>query len=138
MTPEATAGLFSKLTFTWLTPILRLGYSRPLEAPDLYKLQDSRAAAKIGQQIVESFERRRKVADLFNERLLNGDVKAGWRVVWWTLTGDRTGKEKKWREHDGQKKPSLILAMNESVMWWFWTAGILKVNHEASVGIAYH
>ncbi|KAF8812992.1 hypothetical protein BYT27DRAFT_6393896 [Phlegmacium glaucopus] len=53
--PEATAGFFSLITFSWITPLLSLGYARPLEATDLYKLQSERSAAYIADQITESF-----------------------------------------------------------------------------------
>lgn len=36
--PLATASVFSKLTYQWVTPMLTLGYQRPLEATDLWKV----------------------------------------------------------------------------------------------------
>ena len=35
--PETTAIFFSLFTFGWMTSLLSLGYTRPLEATDLYK-----------------------------------------------------------------------------------------------------
>ncbi|EEB97732.1 hypothetical protein MPER_02886, partial [Moniliophthora perniciosa FA553] len=125
--PEVSANLFSLITFEWITHLLRLGYQRPLEASDLYKLQDDRAAAYIGDQILESWERRSKVADEWNQRLANGEISPGvWRRVWWTLRRAKDG-EKEWREKSGRKQPSLVMAMNDSVKWWFWSGGVLKV-----------
>lgn len=121
MLPEATAGWFSLVTFQWITPLLSLGYARPLEAPDLYKLQDDRAAAYIADRILASFDARRAKADEYNVRLANGDVKAGWRVIWWTVKGNRAKLEKQWREKGGKQKASLALAMNDSVKWWVST-----------------
>ncbi|KAK0469891.1 ABC transporter [Desarmillaria tabescens] len=125
--PETHANWFEILTFGWITGLLALGYARPLEAPDLYKLQDNRGAAFIGEQITASFEKRRLAAAEYNRRLLNGDVKPGMKALWWTLRGNRAERERKWREKDGQRKASLVFAMNDSIKWWFWTAGILKV-----------
>ena len=144
-----TAGWFSLTTFEWISPLMLLGYSRPLEATDLYKLPDDRSSAQIADKILASFEARRKKANDYNSRLANGAVKAGWRTVWWTLRGNKTEREKKWRELDGKRKASLAYAMNDSVKWWvsnfqfstakyclsrtkcnmvqFWSAGILKV-----------
>lgn len=116
--PEATAGWFSLLTFEWLTPLLSLGYARPLEASDLYKLQDDRSAAYIADKIMASFEARRTRANEYNERLANGQVKAGWRNIIWTLRGNRADREKRWREVQGKRKASLALAMNDSVKWF--------------------
>ncbi|KAH7334391.1 ABC transporter [Rhizoctonia solani] len=122
--PEANASWFSKLFFEWITPTLSLGYARPLEAPDLWKLQDSRSAEVMSNRILESFERRKAEADAYNERLKNGDVGPGLRGVWWSLRGERDKREQQWREKGGLKKPSLVLAMNDSVKWWFWTGGV--------------
>ncbi|KIL64238.1 hypothetical protein M378DRAFT_163483 [Amanita muscaria Koide BX008] len=44
------------------------GYSRPLEASDLYKLQDNRSSSKIAAAINESYNRRAKVAAEYNAR----------------------------------------------------------------------
>ncbi|KAJ7678475.1 ABC transporter [Mycena rosella] len=125
--PEITASLWNLIFFGWLTPLLALGYARPLEATDLYKLGDDRAAAYIAEQITASFDRRHKDATEFNERLAKGDVKAGWRVIWWTLRGNKAGREKRWREVDGKRRASLVWAMNDSIKWWFWSGGVLKV-----------
>lgn len=117
MIPEATARWFSLVTFSWITPLLSLGYARPLEASDLYKLQDDRSASYIADRILVSFNMRQIEADEYNSRLAKGDVKAGWRIIWWILRGNRVGREKQWREIDGKRKASLVLAMNDSVKW---------------------
>lgn len=36
--PEETVNIFSYLSFSWLDPIFKDGYSRPLEEKDLWKL----------------------------------------------------------------------------------------------------
>ncbi|KAG6850713.1 hypothetical protein H0H93_009871 [Arthromyces matolae] len=126
--PEANAHFLSLVTFGWITPLLSLGYARPLEAPDLYKLQDTRGAARIAEKINISFERRIKAAEEYNARLENGEIRPGlWKTIIWTFSGSRQDKEKKWREVDGKKRASLIWAINDSIAWWFWTGGLLKV-----------
>ncbi|KAI0693122.1 ABC transporter [Cytidiella melzeri] len=127
MIPEASAGWFSILTFSWITSLLALGYARPLEATDLYKLQDSRAASIIADKINASFTRRQKAAKDYNERLEAGQISPGWRKVWWTLKGKRAEREKRWREVEGKRKASLTLAINDSVKWWFWSGGTIKL-----------
>ncbi|KAG5645528.1 hypothetical protein DXG03_005803 [Asterophora parasitica] len=128
LTPEATANFFSLVTFGWVTPLLALGYARPLEAPDLYKLQADRGAKHIADKINASFDRRYRAAQDYNARLASGEVKPGmWKRVVWNFSGKRKEKEKQWREVDGKKRASLIWAMNDSVSWWFWSAGLLKV-----------
>ena len=106
---------------------MSLGYARPLEAPDLYKLQDHRASAVIAERITTSFEARQKAAAEYNERLANGEISPGLKGVWWSIRGNRAEREKQWREKDGRKKASLVLALNDSIKWWFWFGGLLKL-----------
>ena len=125
--PEVTANFFSLITFSWITPLLSLGYARPVEATDLYKLQSYRGAAHIANRITQSFARQVKFANEYNEKLANGEIKPGLKALWWTVRGNREAREKRWRDETGRKKASIVWAMNDSVKWWFWSAGILKV-----------
>lgn len=125
--PEATAGWWSLLTFSWITPLLALGYARPLEATDLYKLQDKRSAGLIATRIDESFTRRQKAAKEYNARLAAGEISPGLRRVWWTVRGKRAEREKRWREVDGKKKASLAYAINDSIKFWFWSGAAIKL-----------
>ncbi|CAG8704303.1 27994_t:CDS:2, partial [Dentiscutata erythropus] len=42
--PEASANLFSVITFWWANSLMSLGYKRPLEKEDLYVLNDARTS----------------------------------------------------------------------------------------------
>ena len=126
--PEASANFMDLLTFGWMTPLLSLGYSRPLEATDLYVLQPERGAAYVADKIDASFRRRQKAAEDYNARLARGDLHPGpFNMALWVLTGKRKEKEKRWREVEGRKNASLAWALNDSVKWWFWSGGIFKV-----------
>jgi hypothetical protein len=126
--PEMTAGWFSLLTFNWMNKLMTLGYARPLEASDLWKLQDHRSAGVIAETILSSFDARRKKADEYNARLANGEIKPPLKLrVMSRLRGDGEERLKRWREKDGKAQPSLTLAMNDAVKWWFWSGGVLKV-----------
>ncbi|KAJ7086114.1 ABC transporter [Mycena belliarum] len=127
LSPEITAAWWNIITFGWITPLLALGYARPLEATDLYKLGDDRASAVIAEKITVSFDRRHKDATEYNKRLADGEIKPGWRAVWWSLRGNKAQREKRWREVDGKRRASLVWAMNDSVKWWFWSGAVLKV-----------
>lgn len=127
MLPEATANIFSIITFGWISPLLNLGYARPLEATDLYRLQADRGAAYIANAITDSFERRVREAEEYNKKLADGEIGPGLKGVWWSISGKREAKEREWREKTGKKKASLVWAMNDSVKWWFWSGGLLKV-----------
>jgi len=110
-----------------MDPLLSLGYARPLEATDLWRLEPHRGGAEVAKLITESFERRHKAANEYNERLANGQTGPGLKGVWWSLTGKREEKEREWRETSGKRKANLALALNDSVKWWFWSAGLLKL-----------
>lgn len=45
--PEPEAGLFSLWSFSWLNPVLSVGYQRPLTHEDLYALHPEETADKI-------------------------------------------------------------------------------------------
>jgi hypothetical protein len=107
---------------------MTLGYARPLEASDLWKLQDDRSAGVIAETILSSFDARRKRADEYNARLANGEIKPPLRLrVISRLCGDGEERLKRWREKDGKAQASLTWAMNDAIKWWFWTGGVLKV-----------
>ena len=131
--PEANANWLSLLTFEWISPLMRLGYSRPLEATDLYKLQDYRSAGVIAERITRSFEERQRKAEEYNSRLANGEISPGLKGIWWSIRGQRQQREKEWREKTGKKKASLTMAVNDSVFWFFWSAGVLRLISDVSL-----
>ncbi len=75
-----TAGWFSLLTFGWMNRLMVLGYARPLEASDLWRLQEHRSSEVIANAILDSFEARRRKADEYNTRLANGEIKLPLRL----------------------------------------------------------
>jgi len=122
--PDSNAHWFSKLTFNWITPLLNLGYARPLEATDLWKLDEWRASELYAERIIKSFDRRHAAAEEYNARLAAGEIKPSFmKKVWWSVKGNRAEREKRWREKDGLRNASLILAMNDAVKWYFWPGG---------------
>jgi len=102
-----------------------LGYARPLQENDLFELQDDRKSAYIGSLIMKSWDKRTAEAEAYNVKLANGEIKAPLlKRIWWDSKGE---KERLWREKTGRKEASLIFAMNDSIKWWFWSSGIIKV-----------
>jgi len=47
--PEATANFFSTITFWWLTPLMVLGYKKPLEMEDLWELDESETVRRLSE-----------------------------------------------------------------------------------------
>ena len=112
---------------------MRLGYSRPLEATDLYKLQDDRASGALAEKIIRSFEERQRKAEEYNTRLANGEISPGLKGIWWSIRGQRQQREREWREKTGKKKPSLAKAANDGVFWLFWSGGIMRLISDVSL-----
>ena len=98
-----TAGWFSLLTFGWMNSLMALGYARPLEASDLWKLQEHRSSEVIANAILDSFEAHRRKADEYNTRLANGEIKPPLRLrLMSALRGDgRNGSGSGWRNMGG-------------------------------------
>lgn len=49
--PEEKANLLSRLIFSWLSPLLRVGYKRPLTEKDLYPLSAQDETHRIGDEL---------------------------------------------------------------------------------------
>ncbi|CAK7197677.1 ATP-binding cassette transporter yor1 [Sporothrix eucalyptigena] len=56
--PEDKANFFSKLIFHWQGPLMRTGYSRPLELNDIWLVNPKRAVEPMTERVRESFKRR--------------------------------------------------------------------------------
>ncbi|KAH8887388.1 hypothetical protein GQ53DRAFT_292786 [Thozetella sp. PMI_491] len=56
--PEATAGFFSALFFSWMGTLMHTGYKRPLELNDIYDISPKRAVEPLTAKMRESFKRR--------------------------------------------------------------------------------
>ena len=58
--PIESATVFSRLTFSWMTPLMRLGYKQYLTEEDLWGLSPSDKASTTGDQFEKAWEERRK------------------------------------------------------------------------------
>ncbi|KAJ7116426.1 P-loop containing nucleoside triphosphate hydrolase protein [Mycena epipterygia] len=135
--PIVSASLFSKLTYTWITPIMVLGYQRTLQATDLWKVGPEQEAGYLSEKLDAAWIRRVNAAEEWNAGLESGQVKPPvftrfrWSVK--ALAGGfgyrdrRAALEKQWREVDGRKQASLAWAMNDILGHLFWIGGVYKV-----------
>ncbi|ORZ17222.1 multi drug resistance-associated protein MRP [Absidia repens] len=48
--PEDTSNIFSRLTFEWMTPLMRLGYEKPLTMDDLWDLKQDDQSGIVGEK----------------------------------------------------------------------------------------
>ncbi|ELU43847.1 multidrug resistance-associated ABC transporter [Rhizoctonia solani AG-1 IA] len=125
--PEDHAPWFSRLTFWWLNPLLSQGYSRPLQATDMYQLGDKRGAHVYSSRLQDAFERRRTALEDFKARIENLQARpSSWRRFIWRLSGSQTVKEEQWRKLMAKRQPSLAGALNDTIFWWFWIGGLYK------------
>ncbi|KAJ7500976.1 ABC protein [Mycena galericulata] len=134
ITPYVTASLISRLTYTWITPMMVLGYQRTLQATDLWKMGPEQEAGYLSEKLPAAWARRVTAAEDWNARLNRGDVGLGWlKRVAWALPGrDGAALEKAWREKDGRREASLAWALNDVLGHMFWRAGVFKVVSDTS------
>lgn len=109
--------------------MITLGYQRPLQAPDLWKMDESREAALLSSQLDEAWSRRVAKANEWNELLVQGKARPSiitrtkWRAK--SLFGRETvaTQETRWRTVEGRKTASLPWALNDVLGPPFWAGG---------------
>jgi ABC-type multidrug transport system fused ATPase/permease subunit len=63
---EHNAGLFSKLMFHWLSPLLSIGYQRPLQLNDIWMVNPDRGVESFADRLLETMLARQKVTGRWN------------------------------------------------------------------------
>ncbi|KAJ7086329.1 ABC protein [Mycena belliarum] len=134
LSPYVTASLLSRLTYTWITPMMILGYQRTLQASDLWRLGPEQSAEHLTAALEAAWARRVAAAADWNARLESGEARAGvWKRVRWALPGrDARALEKQWREKEGRREASLAWALNDVLGHLFWRGGVFKVVSDTS------
>jgi hypothetical protein len=108
--------------------MMALGSARPLQATDLWRMDDKRSAGLQADRLSEKYHARQQRAIAYNTRL--ADPKTPLPLVQRTLYPFLPHRER--REHDyrtkyGKKKASLAWALSDTFGWYFWSAGLIKV-----------
>ncbi|KAF5012188.1 hypothetical protein FDECE_1743 [Fusarium decemcellulare] len=106
--PELTANWLSILTFDWLKPVLGTGYTRPLQADDLYDMPKNRLAQDHADRLEQFWAARLET----NKSRKPSSGLLGWRPFWARQTSDTT---------------VLTLALNDVCFRWFWLGGAFKL-----------
>ncbi|KJX98805.1 ABC transporter protein YOR1 [Zymoseptoria brevis] len=101
VTPEASANLWNWFFFSWLNPLIAIGYSRPHIQSELYLLPPSSDVCVYAGKLDGHIERLR-------ERVPEGGGKR-WKLNFHSPS---------WR---------LARALNASVLVWFWVGGAIKL-----------
>ncbi|KAK4053428.1 hypothetical protein OIV83_001593 [Microbotryomycetes sp. JL201] len=98
--PRLRANIFSRLTFSWLTPMMKTGYHKFLTEEDLWALPPDDTAHALGDRLSKAWEKRKDAA-----RSKNASIK----------------------ESDKQKRPSLTGALFSAYGGPFMTAALFKL-----------
>ncbi|KAK0469882.1 ABC protein [Desarmillaria tabescens] len=135
--PLEGASLLSKLTYSWITPMMVLGYQRTLQAPDLWKLHSSQESGLLSEQLDAAWERRVKSAQEWNAMLDSGEIKPSIMLrAFWIACALRYGVsyqdrlrflENRWKTVTARRNPSLAWALNDVFGSMFWIGGAFKV-----------
>lgn len=104
--PESTANWFSILLFGWLSPALRIGYTRPLQTDDLYDMPDHRRAEDHADRFERCWAERL-------ERNRNKPAESKWWKPFWMRRRSET--------------TVLTMALNDVCFRWFWLGGLFKL-----------
>ena len=124
MIPLYNANFFSKITYTWIQPMLTLGYQRFLVKEDLWKLPPEKECSALADTILAAWEKRLSKQEDWNHSLEDGSYKPTvMRKAWWKVRS-KMG----WGSADGkQAVPGLEWVISDTFFWQWWTAGLIKV-----------
>ncbi|CCO27199.1 Multidrug resistance-associated protein 1 AltName: Full=ATP-binding cassette sub-family C member 1 [Rhizoctonia solani AG-1 IB] len=153
--PDVDANIFSQFTFWWLAPLLRVGWTRPLESEDLWEFDVKRQASVSGDRVEQLFYERcppRKrpphmrssvngtAPEAKQEDLEKAETSSGEATTIAEKRPQDTGPnrvtsnqgpeiDEPWiplRDHPNKWDQSLVRALNRAFFWRFWTAGLFK------------
>lgn len=133
--PEMDANWLSLISFHWLSRILSIGYTRPLQEDELYSIPDHRRANVYANKLEEAWNRRTAEAKQKNAR----PYKASYFNKLTSLSSStwtrfrRKPASKQDDEKQRQFKPSLIWSLNEVTFSWFWMGGAFKFVGDMSL-----
>lgn len=121
--------------------MITLGYQRPLQAPDLWRMDPSREARLLSTQLDEAWARRVAKAKEWNARLASGEIKPSifQRSEWYAKSlvgkGSYSEQEVRWRTVDGKRHASLTWALNDVLGRAFWAGGALAGSPSFGGGV---
>uniref|UniRef100_A0A803M011 ABC-type xenobiotic transporter n=1 Tax=Chenopodium quinoa TaxID=63459 RepID=A0A803M011_CHEQI len=81
VTPFSKAGLFSKTSFCWLNPLMKLGRKKPLNEDDLPKLRDMDMAGSCYLQFMDRMNKHKQAESLSNSSMFWIIVACYWKEI---------------------------------------------------------
>ncbi|WVR09429.1 hypothetical protein IAU60_006496 [Kwoniella sp. DSM 27419] len=128
VTPQVDASFFSTLFFNWISPMMALGSARPLQATDLWKMDEARSAKPLSTKLREAYVRRTEAAAEYNTRLADPNTPLPFsKRVLYPMLPHREKREKAYRTKHGKKKASLVMSLNDVFGRYYFTGGFIKV-----------
>ncbi|KAF9372450.1 hypothetical protein CPB97_001258, partial [Podila verticillata] len=121
--PEYTSSVFSRLTFAWVQPLMTLGSKRPIEKEDIWELTEQRRASYVATRFREFWA---KEVAKHKESVIEAErIEA--EIALATSASGKLIKTKKPRIY----QPKLWKAINNTFLWQFWSAAVLKVTGDS-------
>ncbi|KAL1718255.1 P-loop containing nucleoside triphosphate hydrolase protein [Schizophyllum commune] len=136
--PEGSAWPWSRLVFSWLDPLLKVGFSRPLQEDDLWSLPEKLSTGSIADRLEYNFyvrclpEQRPLVVRERHPALASGVPAAQGKERDEKTLAEVSSAPAEPKEGDKQptKSPydeSLIKAIHRTVLLRWWLGGLFKV-----------
>lgn len=123
--PEMEANWFSLATFSWLHRVLRIGYTRPLNAEELYAMPLHRSAKEYSQRLEEAWRRRSDIAEAETARRKSHPKRKRRSIT--SRLMHLANLKKASKLEDDVVKPSLMWSLNDVIFTWFWVGGLMKL-----------
>ncbi|PWN51467.1 putative ABC transporter [Violaceomyces palustris] len=122
LSPEYGSGLLSQLSFSWLDDLLTVGYTRPLDEQDLFKLGQEKASKLTGDRLLRSFDERWSRQRSRSVQIDHQDKQEGNPPPPPPPPPPPTV-----RVFGLWELPILVLAMNDVISSFFWLGGLMKL-----------
>ncbi|KAJ7461221.1 multidrug resistance-associated ABC transporter [Mycena latifolia] len=132
--PKATASYLSQLAIHWLSPFLDVGFSRPLEKDDLWKLPDSQLTEATTNALEANFYSRcppQQRPSTFRAKSSASVTGAAGSIREKDSEGGASKSKRFWdRKPKKQYDSLLFLAIHRTFMFDIWTGAILTLVAE--------
>jgi hypothetical protein len=142
--PLNEASLWSIMTYDWCTPIMTLGYQRPLQATDLWKMDSTREVSGLVKVLDSSWAKRVEQAKEWNVQVKAGKLKPSWsNKSFWAVkalsgvprTGGWRAKYTTYVDKWSNRQASLAWALNDTFGWQFWIGGMCFIGFIGFIAI---
>ncbi|KAG0334412.1 hypothetical protein BG004_000426, partial [Podila humilis] len=120
--PEFRSSLISRLTFSWVQPLMTLGSKRPIEKEDIWEMTEQRQAAFISTRFRHYWAV--EVAKAKESAMAADHAEQEYELK------SKSGKLNKFKRPK-VRQPKLWRALNNTFLWPFWSAAVLKVIGDA-------